>query len=110
MVEQLAEALEMHHLALAQEFYNLVHVGVVGQAQDIVVSSARLLLCGKVLHKVRYGVGLGLEIRRRKRNAARVRRVYRVRMVNVIIRFAVPVEAFRALAVGKLPYYAADYL
>ena len=44
-----SEALEVDYLALAEELYGVVDVGVVGEAQDVVVGDAGLLLCGEVL-------------------------------------------------------------
>ena len=35
----------MHHLALAEKFNNVVHIGVVGEPKNIVVGHPRLLLC-----------------------------------------------------------------
>ena len=43
--QSFAEALVVHHLPLAQEADDVVDVRVVGQAQDVVVGRARLLLC-----------------------------------------------------------------
>ena len=42
---RLAEALKVHDFALAEEFDNVVYVGVVGEAKNVVVGHARLLLC-----------------------------------------------------------------
>lgn len=41
---RVAEALEVHDLALPQELERLAHVGVVDQAQQVVVGCAGLLL------------------------------------------------------------------
>lgn len=43
--QALAEALEMHDLPGPQELDDIVDVRVVGQAQDVVIRYARLLLC-----------------------------------------------------------------
>ena len=43
--EGVGEALIMHDLALAQEFYCVVDVGIVRKPQDIIIGRARLLLC-----------------------------------------------------------------
>ena len=40
-----AKALVVDNLALAEEFDNVVYVGVVGEAEDVIVHRARLLLC-----------------------------------------------------------------
>lgn len=45
VIKKLAKALEVYYLALAQELYYLVYIGVVTQAENIVVSGSRLLLC-----------------------------------------------------------------
>ena len=42
--KRLAEALEVDYLALAEELDDVVDVGVVGEAEDVVVGDARLLL------------------------------------------------------------------
>ena len=36
----------MHYLALSEESDGVEHIGVVNKAQDVVVGSACLLLCG----------------------------------------------------------------
>ena len=40
-----AEALKMHDLALAEEFYYVVYVGVIREAEDVIIHRASLLLC-----------------------------------------------------------------
>lgn len=45
MIEKLSKTLEVYYLALAQELYYLVDIGIVAQAENVVVSSPRLLLC-----------------------------------------------------------------
>ena len=40
-----AKSLIMHYLALTKEFYRIANVGIVGQAQNVIVGRARLLLC-----------------------------------------------------------------
>ena len=47
-----AEALEVDYLALAEELYGVVDVGVVGETKDVIVGNTRLLLCGEVLLKI----------------------------------------------------------
>ena len=44
-----AKALVVDNLALAEEFDNVVYVGVIGEAEDVIVHCACLLLGGKVL-------------------------------------------------------------
>ena len=43
--DAVAEALIMHDLALAEEFYRVADVGIVGEAENVIVGRARLLLC-----------------------------------------------------------------
>ena len=43
--DAVGEALIVHDLALAEEFYRIANVGVVGEAQNVVIGRARLLLC-----------------------------------------------------------------
>lgn len=100
----------MYHLALAEEFNYFVDVGVVAQPQNIVVCGAGFLLCRKIFDEVGDRVGFGLEIRRRERNSRGVCGVDRVAVVDIVSAGAVLVKALRALAVGKLTYYAADDL
>ena len=41
----LAKALEVDYLALTKKPYRIVDVGVIGEAEDVVVGHASLLLC-----------------------------------------------------------------
>ena len=43
--QAIAEALIMDDFALAKEFYRVAHVGVVAQAENVVIGRASLLLC-----------------------------------------------------------------
>ncbi len=45
VVEKFAEALEVNNLALTEELDDLVDVGIVAQAENIVVGCAGFLLC-----------------------------------------------------------------
>ena len=54
-----SEALEVDYLALAEELYGVVDVGVVGEAKDVVVGDAGLLLCGEILLEVGDAIALG---------------------------------------------------
>ena len=58
--ESFAEALEVNDLSLPQEFDDIVHVGVVGQPQNIVIGFPRLLLCGQVFAEIRDGIAADL--------------------------------------------------
>ena len=53
-----AKALEVYYLALAEELYRVVDVGIVGEAKDVVIGDASLLLCREVLLKVGYAIAL----------------------------------------------------
>ena len=53
-----AETLEVDYLALAEELNNVVEVGVIGQAENIVVCDSCLLLGGQILGQVGNGVAL----------------------------------------------------
>lgn len=46
--EVLAEALIVHNLTLSEKAYNVLDVGVIRKAQDVVISRARLLFWGTV--------------------------------------------------------------
>ncbi len=109
-VEQLAESLKVNYLALAEEFDDLVYVGVVAQSENVVISRARFLFGGKVFNEIGDRVSLYLEVSCRKRYAHSVCRVNSVAVVNIIVAFSVFVEAPCTLAVGKLADYAADDL
>ena len=61
----------MHDLARPQELDDVVDVGIVGKAQDVIVGHARLLLGGEVLGEVGDGVARDLHRRRRPRIAGR---------------------------------------
>ena len=43
--DAVGEALIVNYLALAEEFYRIANVGIVGEAQNVVIGRARLLLC-----------------------------------------------------------------
>ena len=45
MTERIAEALIMHYFALTEKLDNVVYVGIVRKAKNVVVGYARLLLC-----------------------------------------------------------------
>ena len=64
-----AEALEVHDLARTQELDDVVDVGIVGKAQDVIVGHARLLLGGEVLGEV--GDGIARDLHRRRAEGAR---------------------------------------
>ena len=44
-LQRFTKALEVNDFTCAQEFDRLTHIGVVNQAQQVVISGARLLLC-----------------------------------------------------------------
>ncbi len=70
VAQGLAEALIVHDLPFAQEAQGREHVGVVNQADEVVVGGARLLLRGHILVQVRDGIALGLEVGGGKGRAA----------------------------------------
>ena len=45
VIEKLSKSLEVNYFALAQELYDLVYIGIVAQAENIVVGRSCLLLC-----------------------------------------------------------------
>lgn len=100
----------MHDLARSEEFYYLVHVRIVAHTENVVIGGSRLLLRRKILNKIGNGIRLGLKVSRLKRHARRVRGIDRVAVINVVIAVSVLVEALGSLAVGELPYDAADDL
>ena len=61
--------MEVVDLALAEEFDGVADVGIVDEAQDIVVGDARLLFGGEVLVEVGEHIALDGEVGGCKRNA-----------------------------------------
>ena len=51
----------MHDLPLPQETNDIVHIRVVGQTQNVVVSAAGFLFCSQVLGQISNGIPFGLE-------------------------------------------------
>lgn len=68
-----AEALIMHDLSRSEESDWIDHVGIVAEAQDVVICRARLLFCREILVKIRDGIALARDRRRIERNACRRR-------------------------------------
>ena len=60
--EGIGKALIMHDLALAQEFDDVVDVGIVREAKDIVVGGSRLLLGGEVLVEIGQNIALYADV------------------------------------------------
>ena len=61
--ERVAEPLEMDDLALPQEFQRIADVGIVDQAEQVVVGDPRFLLGKKV--KKKFGGGIRMKMRMR---------------------------------------------
>ena len=59
--QTLAEPLEVNHLTFPQEADHVIHVGVVGQAQDVVIGLPGFLLGGQVFGQVGDDVAGGLD-------------------------------------------------
>ena len=74
----------MHDLARPQELDDVVDVGIVGKAQDVIVGHARLLLGGEVLGEVGDGIARDLHRRRRPRIAGGELREHAGRVVDKI--------------------------
>ena len=70
-MDRFAEALEVVDLALAEEFDGVADVGVIDEAQDIVIGHARLLFGGEVLVEIREHIAFDGEGRRIERHARR---------------------------------------
>ena len=56
--ESVGKPLVMHDLPLAEELDGLAHVGIVAEAEDVVVGDAGLLLGGQILVEIRQHVSL----------------------------------------------------
>ena len=67
--EGIGEALIMHDLALAKESDDVVDVGIIRKAKDIVVGGSRLLLGGEVLVEIGQNIALYADVFHIKRNA-----------------------------------------
>lgn len=68
-LQAFAEPLEVHDLPFPEEADRVVHVRIVGEAEDIVVGQASLLFCRQILREVRNHVAGGLNPARRPRKA-----------------------------------------
>lgn len=100
----------MDDLAFSEKLYDLVHIGIVAEAENVVIGSSRLLFRRHIVYEIGYRIAHGLDISRRPRNARRARGIYGAAVIHIIRASAVFVKAARSLAVGELAYYAADYL
>ena len=76
----------MNEFAGAKEFYRVAHVGVVGKAQDIVVSQSRFLFGGKVFRQVCEGVAGRVDRLRAERCSARRDGINACGMVYEVVR------------------------
>lgn len=56
----LAKPLEMNDFPLPQELDNVIHIRVIREPQDVVISCAGFLFGRHILHKVRHGIALDL--------------------------------------------------
>ena len=108
-IQYLTESLEMYNLALAQELYHIGYIGIIAYPQYIVIGSSCLLLCRKILMQIRKRVSLALQVRRCKRNSARIGRIYRICVIHIIRAYTVPVKAFRSLTRCQLRNYRTDH-
>ena len=64
-----SEALVMHDLAFAKELYGVSDVGVINEAEEVIVGHSRLLLGGEILVKIGKNVALNADILGIKGNA-----------------------------------------
>ena len=80
----IAEALEVHDFALAKEFDRFAYIGIVHQAQNIVVGGSGFLLGGEVFHEVGDDIAHALQRRCGEGNACRTLRINTGRMVDKI--------------------------
>ena len=75
----------MAKLAFAQEFDRVAHVGIVREAENVIVGQTRFLLCREVFRQVCYRVAGRCESCRRKRRAACRNRINARGVVDEII-------------------------
>ena len=87
-LDSLAEALEMHDLALTEEADDVVHIRVVGKPQDVVVGQAGLLLCRQILDEIGHGVAGDGDAARAPRRAGGRLRIDARRMIGEVGREA----------------------
>ncbi len=100
--QRVAEPLEMHDFAFPQELDRVAHVGIVGEAQDVVVGLAGLLLGREVLVKVGKGVAGDLELGGREGVARGGLRVDARGVVDKVGVEAAALDLFGRHAAGEL--------
>ena len=108
--QRLAEALVVHDLPLAQEAQGSEHVGVVRQADQVLIGGARLLLRGHVLAQVRDRIALGLELTGVKRNPSRRLWPDPYSMIHIIIRKSLFLNLLYRQIAGKLMNNCTNHL
>ena len=105
-----AEALEVHDFAFAEEANDVFDVGVVDQAQDVVVGQAGLLFGRQILVQVGQGIAGRLQGGRRKGIAGRGLRIDAGRVVDIVGVKAAGLDFSRGEVAGELEDDGADHL
>lgn len=82
--ERFTETLKMHDFAFTQKSYRVADVGVVDEANQVVIGCARLLFRRHIFAKVGDGVALAGERHRRERRTCRRGGIDARRVVDVI--------------------------
>ena len=105
-----AKALKMDDFSGTQEFDDIVYIRVIGEAQNVVISHTRFLLCCQILGEVCNQVALDRHGGGAPRKAGGCRRIYARRVVNEIgVKAARPDVLFREIT-GQLVDDCANHL
>ncbi len=100
----------MHNLPHTQELDGLAHIRLLYQAQNIVISSAGLLLCCHIFHQIRNRVTCHLKLCGSKRKSGSRLRPYTDSMVNIIICKTTPFDFFHGQISCQLMHDSCHYL
>lgn len=100
--QSFAEALEMHDFPRPKEADGVDDIGILCDAQDIVVGGAGLLFCSQILSKIRDGVAFGLEFTCVLRNPTGRLRPYGKGVVDIVGAKAGGLDLLRSQIAGQL--------
>lgn len=100
----------MNDLPLTEEADRVADLGILYQAEDVIVSGSGFLLCCEVFNEIGDGITLALEFAGVERNAAGSLGPKCKRMVNVILVEAGSSDFLGGQAAGELVDDGADHL
>jgi len=110
MAKQLTEALIVHDLALTKELDDIVHIGIVGKAENVVIGSLRLHFSRHVFVEVGDGIPLDLHHCRSVRHTGCRLRIYPRGVVNEVISEPLALDLVGREVTGKLMHDGAYHL